>query len=86
MVKKPPRSWMELCVQGGLCDSHTDALSSLHSASKRGFNINALRDLARLYIENNFISTDEADTFLAQIPVTGEKDFEPQAKVTDQML
>ena len=86
VVKKPPRSWMELCVQSGLCDSHTDALSCLHSASKRGFSTDALRDLAHLYVENDFISSDEADTFLSQIPVMGEKDFEPQAKVTDQML
>jgi len=86
VVQEPPRSWMELCVQSGLCDSHTDALSSLHSASKRGFSIEALRDLARLYVENEFISSDEADTFLSQIPTIGEKDFEPQAQVADQML
>ena len=86
VVKKPPHSWMELCVQNELCDSHTDALSSLHSASKRGFSIQSLRELAHLYVENDFISCDEADTFLSQIPVVGEKEFEPQAKVTDQML
>lgn len=45
-----------------------------------------LRELAHLYVENDFISCDEADTFLSQIPVVGEKEFEPQAKVTDQML
>ena len=40
--------------------------------------------LAQLYIEHGFLS-EEADTFLSDIPVLGEQD-EPEATVTDQML
>ena len=41
--------------------------------------------MAQLYIEYGFLSEDETDTFLSDIPVLGEQD-EPEATVTDQML
>ena len=51
----------------------------------RGFNIEALRSLAELYIEHGFLTHDEANTFLSDIPVPGEHD-KPQSNVADYML
>lgn len=31
VVQNPPRSWLEFCVEQVLCDSHQDAMSTLHS-------------------------------------------------------
>ena len=67
----PPKSWLELCASKGMCESHIDALSS-QSAISRGFNIDALRALAKLYLEHSFITENEADAFLSDIPVIGE--------------
>ena len=85
VVLNPPKSWVELCAQSGMCDAHLDALSCLQSAISRGFHTDQLRSLAQLYIEHRFLSEDEADTFLSDISVLGEHD-EPEATVTDQML
>jgi ABC-type transport system involved in cytochrome bd biosynthesis fused ATPase/permease subunit len=41
--------------------------------------------LAQLYIDHGFVSQNEADLFLTDIPVLGEHD-EQEATVTDQML
>ena len=79
-----PKSWVELCAKSGMCDAHLDALSCLQSAISRGFYTDQLRSLAQLYIEHGFLS-EEADTFLSDIPVLGEQD-EPEATVTDQTL
>ena len=51
----------------------------------KGFLTDQLRSLAQMYIEHGFLSEQEADTFLSDIPVLGEQD-EPEATVTDQML
>ena len=42
IVQNPPKSWIELCVREGMCDSHADALCSLPSAVSKGFSIEAL--------------------------------------------
>lgn len=68
-----------------MCDAHLDALSCLQSAISRVFHTEQLRSLAQLYIEHGFLSEDEADAFLSDIPVLGEHD-EHEAAVTDQML
>ena len=85
VVLNPPKSWVELCPQNGMCDAHLDALSCLQLAISRGFHTDQLTSLAQLYIEHGFLSEDEADTFLSEISVLGEHD-EPEATVTDQML
>ena len=51
----------------------------------RGFNLESLRTLVHLYIDHGFLSQNEADVFLVDIPVLGEHD-EQEATVTDQML
>ena len=68
-----------------MCDAHLDAISCLQSAISRGFHTNALRSLAQLYIDHGFLSEGEADTFLTNIPVLGERD-ETEATVSDQIL
>ena len=60
---------MQLCVQKGLRDKHQDALSSLHSAVSRGFHTEAIRNLAQLFVEHSFLTDDEANIFLADIPL-----------------
>ena len=68
-----------------MCDAHLDAISCLQSAISRGFHTDQLRSLAQLYIDHGFLSEEEADTFLTDIPVLGERD-EPEANVSDQIL
>ena len=65
---------------------HADAMSSLHCALSCGFHVDSLRDLARLYTEHGFITEDEADCFMAEVPTVGDNIDEPQAHVTDQLL
>ena len=64
-----------------MCDAHLDALYCLQSAISRGFHTDTLRSLYRSWA----LSEEEADAFLTDIPVLGERD-EPQATVSDQML
>ena len=85
-ITNPPTSWMQLCVTEGMCDTHEDCLTSIQSAISRGFNVDSVRELARLYHNNGFLSEDEADVYLGSIPVPGQEDLEPQADVTDQLL
>ena len=69
-----------------ICDKQMDALSSLQSALSRGFSIENIRSLAKLYVEHKFLTDDEAHAFLADVPTFGENNFEPQAEITDQLL
>ena len=65
-----------------MCDQHLGALSCMQSALSRGFNLDSPRTLAQLYIDHGFLSQNEADLFLANIPVLGEHD-EQEATVLD---
>ena len=85
IVQTPPESWIDLCVQSGMCDEHLDALSCMQSALSRGFHLESLRALAQVYVEHGFLTENEADLFLADIPILDEHD-EQEATVTDQML
>ena len=86
ILSNPPKSWMQVCIMEGHFDEHADAMSSLHTATSGGFSVDSLRELARLYTEHGFITEDEADCFLADIPTIGDQIDEPQAHVTDQLL
>ena len=44
------------------------------------------RALAKLYVEHSFITENEADAFLSDIPVIGERDMEPQFKFNDELF
>ena len=85
-VHNPPKSWLELCASKAMCDSHIDALSSLQSTIFRGFNTDSLSALPKLYIEHSFITENEADTFLSDIPVIREIDIESRVKFNDQLF
>ena len=63
------------CVQLNMFDSHIDALACMQSGISRGFSVEALRSLAQLYIDNGFLTHAEADTFLSDIPVPGEREM-----------
>ena len=67
---------------------HVRLSRSRHSKSaiSQGFNIDSLRTLAKLYVEHSFITENEADAFLSDIPVIGERDMEPQVKFNDQLF
>ena len=56
----------------------------MQSGVSHGFNTEAVRSLAELHIEHGFLTHDEADAFLSDIPVPGEHD-EPQSNVADYM-
>ena len=43
----------------------------------RVFSVETLRSLAQLYIDNGFLTYDEADAFLSDIPVPGEMNLSP---------
>ena len=62
-----------------------DAMSCLQSAIARGFHTDALRQLAQVYVEHRFLSADEADIFLSEIPVLGKRE-EPETTVSDHVL
>ena len=48
--------------------------------------MDSLRELVRLYTEYGFITADEADCFMAEVPIIGDSIDETQAHVTDQLL
>ena len=68
VVQSPPKSWIDLCVESGMCDQHLDALCCMQSALSRSFNLESVRALAQLYIDHGFLTENEADLFLADIP------------------
>ena len=78
--------WMQLCIMKGLVDEHADAIFSLESALSHGFRVDSLRELATLYTEHGFITEDEADCFMAEVPTFADSIDEPQTHVTDQLL
>ena len=50
----PPKSWVELCAQSGMCDAHLDSLLAV--GNLKGFHTDQLRSLAQLYTEHGFLS------------------------------
>ena len=86
IVTNVPHSCMQLCIQEGLFDEHADAMTSLHSALSRGFHVDSLRELARLYTGHGFINEDESDCFLADLPTIGNDIDEPRVHVSDHLL
>ena len=84
VVLNPPNLWIEHYVQLDIFDTHLDAICCMQSGVSHGFNTEAVRSLAELHIEHGFLTHDEADAFLSDIPVPGEHD-EPQSNVADYM-
>ena len=86
VISTSPWSWIEYSASQGMCDLHNDCLSTIQSAISRGFNIESVRSLAAIYIENRFLTEDEADVFIFTIPVAEECKVEVQAMVTNQLF
>ena len=85
VITKPPLSWMQLCVEKGLCDKEADALSCLHNAVSNGFKYEELKTLVQLFVNHDFLTTSEGDSFMADIPL-GPQAAEEEAEVTDTLL
>ena len=85
VIIAPPKSWMQLCVERGLCDKEGDALSCLHTAVSKGFKYEELKTLVQLFVDHEFLSASEGDSFMADIPLGAEAD-EEEAEVTDTLL
>ena len=50
----PPQSWMQLCVEKGLCIKKADVLSCLHNAVSKGFKYKELT-LVQLFVDHDFL-------------------------------
>ena len=85
VIMAPPKSWMQMCVERGLCDKEGDALSCLHTAVSKGFKYEELKTLVQLFVDHEFLSASEGDSFMADIPLGAEAD-EEEAEVTDTLL
>ena len=81
VITVPPRSWMQLCVEKGLCDTEGDALSCLHIAVSKGL-YEEFKSLVQLRV--CFLSTSDGDAFMADIPL-GVQAVEEEAEVTDAL-
>ena len=85
VITHPPQSWMQLCVEKGLCDEEADALSCLHNAVSKGFKYEELKTLVQLFVDHDFLMASEGDSFMADIPLNPQAD-EEEAEVTDTLL
>ena len=85
MITDPPQSWMQLCVEKGLCDKEADTLSCLHNAVSQGFKYEELKTLVQLFVDHDFLTASEGDSFMADIPLGPQTD-EEDAEVTDTLL
>ena len=77
VVQNLPTSWIEHCVQLNMYDMHIDALACMQSGISRGISVEALRSLAQLYIDNGFLTHDEADAFLTYLSLEREMNLSP---------
>ena len=68
-----------------LVDQHDDVKASLFDAVKRGFNVENIQSLAKLYLEHEFLDEQEADAFLSTLP-TGTDSHKEIREMTDQLF
>ena len=85
IITKPPSSWVRVAMEANLVDEHHDARATLMDAVKRGFSLENIRSIVKMYIENQFLDEDEADAFLSTLP-SGTLGKEETREVTDQLL
>ena len=72
-------------MEANLVDEHHDARATLMDAVKRGFSLENIKSIVKLYVENQFSDKDEADAFLTTLP-SGTISKEEVREVTDQLL
>ena len=85
IITNPPLSWVKAAMQADLVDEHHDAKANLMDAVKRGFSLENIQSIVKLYVEHQFLDKDEADAFLTTLP-TGTSNKEEVREVTDQLL
>ena len=85
VITNPPLSWVKAAMQAGLVDEHHDAKANLMDAVKRGFSLENIQSIVKLYVEHQFLGEEEADAFLTTLP-TGTSTKEEVREVTDQLL
>ena len=64
VIANPPLSWVKAAMQADLVDKHHDAKANLLDAVKRGFSLENIQSIVKLYVEHQFLDEDEADAFL----------------------
>ena len=85
IVSEPPSSWVKAAMEANLVDEQHDARATLMDAVKRGFSLENIRSIVKVYVEHQFLDEDEADAFLTTLP-TGTSSKEEVREVTDQLL
>ena len=85
IVNEPPSSWVKAAMEANLVDEQHDARATLMDAVKRGFSLENIRTIVKMYVEHQFLDEDEADAFLTTLP-TGTSNKEEVREVTDQLL
>ena len=72
-------------MQADLVDEHHDAKANLMDPVKRGFSLENIQSIVKLYVEHQFLDEDEADAFLTILP-SGTSNKEEVREFTDQLL
>ena len=85
VIANPLLSWVKAAMQADLVDEHHDAKANLLDAVKRGFSLENIQSMVKLYVEHQFLDEDEADAFLTTLP-TGTSSKEEVREVTDQLF
>ena len=85
IITEPPSSWVRAAMEANLVDEHHDARATLMDAVKRGFSLENIQSIVKMYVENQFLDEDEADSFLSTLP-SGTLSKEEVREVTDQLL
>ena len=85
IVNEPPSSWVQAAMEANLVDEQHDARATVMDAIKRGFNLENIQSIVKMYVEHQFLDEDEADALLTTLP-TGTSSKEEVREVTDQLL
>ena len=85
VIINPPLSWIQVAMNANLVDQHDDVKASLFDAVKRGFNVENIQSLVKLYLEHEFLDEQEADAFISTLR-TGTDSHEEIREVTDQLF
>jgi len=63
VITNPPESWIKIAMHAGLEDKHHDAMANLMDAIKRGFALDSIQCIIKIYLEHQFLDEDEAEAF-----------------------
>ena len=85
IVNEPPSSWVKAAMEANLVDEQHDARATLMDAVKRGFSLENIQSIVKMYVEHQFLDKDEADAFLTTLP-TGTSSKDEVREITDRLL